>query len=451
MITIKATPNLVEFFLSEGKVLSINQYQKFSHFQELAAFLGVHAKCKEEALAVGKAAEKTKVSPNAEKVHDGWSIAELEMNEPFCVKTYNKALTREFGCSPSKFLKMVNGLVHKTFVTDKFEDKYVREFCMTPLRSGTEFKISVLRLKRLESSHDKILQADRDGIYNIAPFIFYLNKTPAELKQLFGSGNWKLVSKFSKTRNKLLAKLLFDSENSLSSKFEYIGKQGFRKIIESPSTLLHYNFRLYTDEMLTALELYTYLAKNFEGQWSNKRAIYNEANRFIDTDRLLVQLGRRVNGSWSPRRVLEEHDAAVKEINKNKYSDKPFAWITELGIPLKFEYIGYNAEVLLSAREIADEGLAMHHCVGGYSAYVEQGKYIVVSIKTKDGERYSTLGINWNDKTKTACIEQHYKAYNARVDDEVAHLFAKSIIAEINKVAWTKINETLTTLFLETA
>lgn len=451
MITVKATPNLVEFFMPEGKVFTINQYQKYSHFQELAEFLRVHDKCKEEAIAVGKAAEKTKVSLDAEEDPFGWSIAELEMKAPFCVKTYNKALTREFGCSPSKFVKMVNGLVHKTFVTDKFEDKYVREFCMTPLRSGTAFKLNGIRLKMLESSHDKILQADRDGIYNIAPFIFYLNKTPAELKQLFGSGNWKIVSKFSKTRNKLLAKLLFDSANSLSSKFEYIGKQGFRKIIESPSTLLHYNFRLYTDEMLTALELYAYLAKNFKGQWSNKRAIYNEANRFIDTDRLLVQLGRRANGSWSPRRVLEEHDAAVKEINKNKYSDKPFAWITELGIPLKFEYIGYNAEVLLSAREIADEGLAMHHCVGCYATQVAQGRYLVVSIKTKDGERYSTLGITWNDKTKTAYIEQHYKAYNAQVDDEVAHLFAKSIIAEINKVVWTKINETLTTLFLETA
>lgn len=97
------------------------------------------------------------------------------------MKTYNKALTREFGCSPSKFLKMVNGLVHKTFVTDKFEDKYVREFCMTSLRSGTTFKINGSCLKKLESSHDKILQADRDGIYNITPFIFYLNKTSAEL------------------------------------------------------------------------------------------------------------------------------------------------------------------------------------------------------------------------------------------------------------------------------
>lgn len=433
MITIKATPNLVEFFVPEGRVVSIKHYCKFSHFQELAAFLGVHDKCKEEAIAAGKAAEKKVDSLSAEKAHDGWSIVELEMKTPFCVKTYNKALTREFGCSPSKFLKMVNGLVHKTFVTDKFEDKYVREFCMTPFRSGTEFKINDLRLKRLESSHDKILQADRDGIYNIAPFVFYLNKTPAELKQLFGSGNWKIVSKFSKTRNKLLAKLLFDIEFALSNKFECMGKQGFRRLIKSPSTLLHYNFRLYTDEMLTYLELCDYLAKNFKGQWSNKRAIYNEANRFIDTDRLLVQLGMRANGSWSPRRVLEEHDAAVKEINKNKYSDKPFAWITELGIPLKFEYIGYNAEVLLSAREIADEGLAMHHCVGGYAKFVEQGRYLVVSIKTKAGDRYSTLGIIWDDKTKTACIEQHHKAYNARLDDEVARLFAKAIIEEINK------------------
>jgi len=262
MITIKATPNLVEFFFSEGKVVTIKQYQKFSHFQELAAFLRVHDKCKEEAIAVGKAVEKkAKVSLDAEEDPVGWSIAELEMKAPFCVKTYNKALTREFGCSPSKFVKMVNGLVHKTFVTDKFEDKYVREFCLTPFRSGTAFKINGLLLKQLEASHDKILQADRDGIYNIAPYIFYLNKTPAELKQLFGSGNWKIVSKFSKTRNKLLAKMLSDSANSFSSKFEYIGKQGFRKIIESPSTILHYNFRLYTDEMLTSLELYAYLAK----------------------------------------------------------------------------------------------------------------------------------------------------------------------------------------------
>lgn len=437
MITIKATPNLVEFFMPEGRVVSIKHYCKFSHFQELAAFLGVHVKCKEEALAVGKASEKTKVSLNAEKAHVDWSIAELEMKSPFCVKTYNKALTREFGCSPSKFLKLVNGLVHKTFVSDKFEDKYVREFCMTPFRSGTAFKINDLRLKRLESSHDKILQADRDGIYNIAPFIFYLNKTPAELKQLFGSGNWKIVSKFSKTRNKLLAKLLFDSA-VVSNKFECIGKQGFRRLIESPSTLLHYNFRLYAEEMLTALELYAYLAKNFKGQWSTKRTIYNEANRFFDTDQLLVQLGRRASGSWSPRRVIEEHDAAVKEINKNKYSDEPFAWIAELGIPLKFEYIGYNAEVLLSAREIADEGLAMHHCVGVYATHVAQGRYLVASIRTKDGERYSTLGITWDDKTKTAQIQQHYKAYNASVDDEVAHLFAKSIIAEINKVVYER-------------
>jgi len=106
MITIKATPNLVEFFLSEGKVVTIKQYQKFSHFQELAAFLRVHDKYKEEALAVGKAAEKTKVSLNGENAHDGWTILELEMKTPFCVKTYNKALTRELS------LELTWGLGH---------------------------------------------------------------------------------------------------------------------------------------------------------------------------------------------------------------------------------------------------------------------------------------------------------------------------------------------------
>lgn len=92
---------------------------------------------------------------------------------------------------------------------------------------------------------------------------------------------------------------------------------------------------------------------------------------FYDTIKMGKILNRKVNCSWSPKRLKSVHDDWAEEItilvstlnNRNMRISQHF---------IDFSYYsGY--EILRTTKEMAEEGLKQKHCVGTYISKVENG------------------------------------------------------------------------------
>jgi hypothetical protein len=113
-------------------------------------------------------------------------------------------------------------------------------------------------------------------------------------------------------------------------------------------------------------------------------------DKFIvwDTIGMAEDLGRSVNSKWTMQRWRAEHDFLVKEINARRYSSDQI--VKDHAVCLA----GKVAVRLVSAREIADEGSRMRHCVASYIPHVRRGEYLVYSIRDSiDGPSLATLGL----------------------------------------------------------
>lgn len=431
----------------------ITHFRKFKNSFELASFVGIHAECAALARAAcetsNKGSEKFAEDEISKPASAYSGLLELLPNEysstrNFSSKVYNKALTERFGCTPTKFLKLVNGVIHKTFLTERYEDKFVRRFCMSPMRGGRSFRIDPERVSRLGDCYEKLVQSDRDGLNNILPFVFFMNETPEKLKKIFGDYAWKQISKFSPSRNMLLAETLCPL---ISLELAQDPPEGFegpsptqnvhqlaRRAVKLPSTLYRHGRRSGSlEEFVDATE---YCALNLKGQWGNPRMMYRVILTFLETSRALARLGRKVNSKWSPRRLREEHDDAAAEITNQKYPNVRFGWIDAWHMPTTFTHpSGYTAKVLVTEREIGVEGKAMGHCVGFYAKKSADAEYVVVSISGPSGSRYSTLGLTRDSSSGIVAFQQHYMAYNNPVECQSAKEFALQITERINQLA----------------
>ena len=374
-----------------------------------------------EVVAVGKHLfhEYRKYSSNKQLVHS----FELEyiIKDPHTkVKEYhaqglnwkharNKAIGEVLGCSINQFRKHLNGLLYKTFVA-KYDNYFIKEFCLNPIKKS----IDVQKLKILGNSYDKLVITKRDGLEHILPYVFSFNKTPQELREKFGKGMWKKMCSFSKTRNKLISNNLrpFSASTVID-------------VIDIPSTLLKQKFPLLFSE---------YATKNLKGAWGDKIKLEYFYPIFNDCVRMFNQEGLKFNMSWSITRVKEEHDRLVKIVNARKYSSDKFDWTVDFKHK-EFTIGDYTVKLLDNARDIADEGTYMKHCVGSYAEYSRKGEYAVFSV-TKDNEKYSTIGFslhNTSDGHKVFSFNQHYKKYNKSVDCAVARTIPDVICGEIHK------------------
>lgn len=443
MMIVKTTKDSV--FIGD---FEIKRFRKFKNWFDLASFVGVHAEC--AALArdayenSNKGSEKFVekfVEDEISKPASAYNgLLELHLHEDsstrnFDIKVYNKALTERFGCTPSKFLKLVNGVIHKTFITQRYEDKFVRRFCVYPMRDGKSFQIDPERVSRLGDCHEKLVQSDRDGLHNILPFVFFMNETPEKLKKIFGDYAWKQISKFSPSRNMLLAKTLCPLiSRELAQDPTQNVHQLARRAVKLPSTLYRHARRSGSlEEFVDATE---HCALNWKGQWGNQRTMYRVILFFIETSRALAGLGRKVNSKWSYRRLREEHDDAAAGITNQKYPNVRFGWIDAWHMPTTFTHpSGYTAKVLVTEREIGVEGKAMGHCVGFYAKKSANAEYVVVSISEPNGSRYSTLGLTRDSSSGIVAFQQHYMAYNNPVECQSAKEFALQITNRINQLA----------------
>jgi hypothetical protein len=89
---------------------------------------------------------------------------------------------------------------------------------------------------------------------------------------------------------------------------------------------------------------------------------------------------------------------------------------------------GLVLRCLPDASSLADEGLAMRHCVGTYAAQCRHGHAVVVSIRSPDGNRLSTLELR--PAGATYAIGQNHGIMNTRPPPEAAEA-ARWLLGEI--------------------
>lgn len=94
---------------------------------------------------------------------------------------------------------------------------------------------------------------------------------------------------------------------------------------------------------------------------------------FRDSVEMAIKLDRRINCSWSFKRLKAEHDAWAKEIRKIALEFEPIIQLNPHRIFEDFEkFTGYK--MLRTNHELIEEGHKQDHCVAGYSHYVKIGR-----------------------------------------------------------------------------
>lgn len=108
---------------------------------------------------------------------------------------------------------------------------------------------------------------------------------------------------------------------------------------------------------------------------------------------------------------------------------------------------GFKAVPLLTTEMLSKEGLALHHCVGGYVNQCANGYSRIFSIQ-KDGEQVSTLELSFDDGSQHPIgpdekasehawrVAQHYRAWNKQTEVE-ERVFA-NLLAEAYTKEWRK-------------
>lgn len=186
---------------------------------------------------------------------------------------------------------------------------------------------------------------------------------PKGLKETFGKGLWKKLSKNTFHRNSLFLDIPITSLNNF---------------VDTPSSLLkiykiansRWGSRMfgYTEEK----EIYDWLKKNTRGKWFDFEYIY----------KTLILL-RDVKDNYSGERINIQKLSSVEELEKkhnelvqlryklieekrNKLNFETFWWYDAAKIKV-YEKDNYKATLLKNGNELLDEGRAMNHCVGSYT------------------------------------------------------------------------------------
>jgi len=122
-------------------------------------------------------------------------------------------------------------------------------------------------------------------------------------------------------------------------------------------------------------EIHKYL-KNVE---SLKLEMYNH-HVFDDTCRMAKVLDKKVNCSWSIKRLVEEHDKWAREITHIVLSNEPKYDLKIASIYREFaKFSGYN--LLTTNIDLLAEGMVQNHCVGTYISRVERGACAIFHIE----------------------------------------------------------------------
>lgn len=133
----------------------------------------------------------------------------------------------------------------------------------------------------------------------------------------------------------------------------------------------------------------TYERPRIHKMWTElRKVLYNIENMrlemvqdglFLDTCRMAATLGKRVNCSWSLKRLKLEHDKWGREITQVILKHEKLRDLKISRVFLDFEaFSGYR--LLRTNHEMIAEGIMQNHCVGTYSNQVDSGDTAIYHI-----------------------------------------------------------------------
>jgi hypothetical protein len=208
--------------------------------------------------------------------------------------------------------------------------------------------------------------------------------------------------------NTIYSKKIFSLEKAL--KYEYK--------LPAPSAKLLHNIKL--------SDTYSYQAKfirYYVEYLDNVENLHNtlptyDFSIFYDTLKMAKILNRKINCSWSVRRLKEEHDNWSKEITDIVFTEGDRN-LNLSDIYIKFaEFSGFK--LLQTTKEMNIEGRKQSHCVATYVSKVDSGSCGIYSIKDYTLE----LVREWvNNYTQQVLVISQFRGYkNCEAPEELVNI-----------------------------
>lgn len=363
------------------------------------------------------------VSP-AETKEDLWDLSGDRkvkfLNNP------SKEFYKNHAVTPSQFCKVFNAAVFKSAIVPykEFAYLYFQRKSNIPGKFASVVK-----------NHDLLLQAMKDGQKNILPILNNCGKTPQELKREFGKGLWKKLCANSFYRNKLIANTTEVYESSV--KWDSGALKG-----------QHPHARHWAKNVCKVPYV------KMKGRYTE------EVQLFLDTERMADNMGLPFNENWSKLKMKEKHDEYMNiqirdreeerkkrdELYRRRIEKLQSVDLSKVYPETEFELNGVTATILTTYEQIRQEGITMHHCVGGYAEQAMTGAYVVVHISGNGEESTLGLSVPWRSSLAPIFEEdrlifvmnQHYGKCNSQVISEKHKALADVVIKYLNNLKLTK-------------
>lgn len=206
-------------------------------------------------------------------------------------------------------------------------------------------------VSRVYASGPKWLQAQADGIPNVAPIIVRYNLHPHEIKALIGGEHWKRIHHAKLKTNVDRMVLMMVAGWSLDDAMLFPESERKRGVwltkAEKGPALLACKLAEKPGELLEFLS--------------------------IATD--LRRMGGTIDLDWGRKRLKREHDAMAIKVMMERSDPTPWAkpWFCDVG--------AYSFRLLTSETELAIEGITQRHCCRSYARACRSGREVVMQIE----------------------------------------------------------------------
>ncbi len=274
------------------------------------------------------------------------------------------------------------------------------------------------------SALSKIQECRSDQLYHITPIVALFNMTPKQLKKHLGKSSWKKITKNTHSKNRYLFFIIIDSYKMCSKaekKLRLIELQDF-----SNSTL----HVIFNNDGLSKISPETC---NMIEAWSkdcNKVELDRRFKIYKDTFDMAKQMNYPFTkgGKWADVNRLHDtlvalYDGARLNIPKDAVFSLPA--YCEKKLKSEIEEQDFNFKFLKTVADFSKEKSDMKHCILSYCKKSYNKRYVACHIE-KDGV-HSTLGIRYNNQTKTFQKDQHYGKRNSLVTKDIESIGHKII------------------------
>lgn len=304
-------------------------------------------------------------------------------------------------------------------------------------REKKEASILYTKKKFYFKHNKKITQLTFNGLYNFLQGWSYTSNIGISPVFEF------LVKRFSWIRFIIENPVLHDTSFNTFTRYKlYNLNDALRHVFKCPlpvikvllstnehGNLIHRQHALHLKKMWMGIEKHL---KNVE----NLKVELFRHHLFEDACRMAKILGKKVNCSWSLKRLTEEHDKWSREITFIVLSNEPKYDLKISEIYREFaEYSGYR--LLTTNIDMLGEGMIQKHCVGTYIDKVNRGQCAIFHIEgyTLD-VRYSTI---WDNKKLAMTKESvfHVNQFRGKNNNDAPkelEATVKQKVAEFNEV-----------------